>query len=318
MPRRRRSMQQSAELNSLNESITATPAPIPPPPFDMSQLLQTITAAASATQQPQSPKPFKAPSYSGTGDIDLFISQFQEVAEANRWSEPEAKLHLKLNLSGPATSCVDGTTTEEIFSNLQSRFGLTIRQAKEKLRSIRRSGSQDLHELGTEILRLTKLAYPNLSHIDQTDMALDAFTRSLDNVNLQRHFLATQPATLRQAIQSAEEFFQLGRDHKPPRINSIQEEATTPTTPPDLLHECNAQLKQIIELLTKQLNPQPPTFPPFRPPSQNPQQNQPQPRPANRPPLACYECQGPHLRRNCPQVQPRSQQPAGNSQGPAQ
>ena len=316
----------------------------------MDQLLQTLTSAVSATQQSNSPKPFKAPQYSGSGDIDLFISHFQEVTQANRWSEAEAKLHLKLSLSGPAASCIDGTSTEEIFCNLQTRFGLSIRQAKDKLRSIRRTGNQELHELGTEISRLTKLAYPNLDNQDQTEMALDVFSRAIDNINLQRHFLATEPRTLRQAVQSAEEFFQLGRDTRSPRVNNITEED------PVTIHETQvlATIQNSLQKLFKQqVNQQqildqlqqikyqpPPLLPPNAPqprlpppqfqspsfqlyPTQGVQQHQlPHPqfqsRPATRPPIACYECQGPHMKRNCPRLQPKERPQTENFQGPAQ
>ena len=335
MPNRRRSTRRAEELSALNESISNTPAPSSSPSaFDMQHLLQTLTSAVSAAQPTIATKPFKTPQYSGKGDIDLFISQFKEVTAANRWSDPEAKLHLKLNLSGPAASCSDGNTTADILDNLQARFGLSTRQAKEKLRAIKRTNNQDLHELGTEITRLTKLAYPTLSQHDQVDMALDVFTQAIDNLGLQRHFLATQPTSLKQAITSAEEFFQLSKDSRQPRLNVISEKESTATKIDQLISRQNSlqqqligQQQQILQQLQQiRMTPPPITPPPFYPqsfPPQRPAAPNPQapvftPRPINRPPLACYECQGPHLKRNCPKLQNKTTQPPENYQGPAQ
>ena len=30
---------------------------------------------------------FKAPKYDGTGDVELFLQQFSDVAEANKWTD---------------------------------------------------------------------------------------------------------------------------------------------------------------------------------------------------------------------------------------
>lgn len=206
---RQRTTRQAEDLDRLNDSIQSTPLMPATTSFDIESLLETLTAA-TVNQRLPTTKSFKTPQFNGTGDVDQYISQFQEVSIANRWTESEARLHLKLSLSNTATSCGDGETIREIFQNLQARFGLTIRQAKEKLRTIKGS-KQELHKLGSEISKLIELAYPNLKVTDQMDMALDIFLQALDNVDLQRHFLIIQPTTLKQAIQSAGEFFQLGK-----------------------------------------------------------------------------------------------------------
>ena len=38
---------------------------------------------------------FKPPSFDGEGDVDMFIQHFQEVADANRWTEIATLLHLR-------------------------------------------------------------------------------------------------------------------------------------------------------------------------------------------------------------------------------
>lgn len=321
--KRQRATRQAEELDRLNDSIQSTPATPATTSVNMESLLETLTAAITTNQRTPTAKPFKTPQFNGTGDIDQYISQFQEVSAANRWTESEARLHLKLSLSDTATSCGEGKTTKEIFQNLQARFGLSIRQAKEKLRSIK-GNNHELPKLGSEISALIKLAYPNLDQQDQTDMALDTFSRALDSVSLQRHFLATKPDTLRQAVQSAEEFFQLEKSSRQAKLNNItetnidntriQELAQQQETLQKLILQQQEQQQQILQQLqemqrTRFITPQ---FQPF------PQQDFPPRAPAHRPPLACYECQGPHLRRNCPKLHNKTNKPTGNLQGPAQ
>ena len=104
---------------------------------------------------------FKAPKYCGDTDIDLFIDQFSDVARANQWSKAESKLNFRISLERPAHDCGRGDSTSDIMDNLRARYGLTARQARDKLASIKKTTKQSVYELGLEITRLVNIAYPN-------------------------------------------------------------------------------------------------------------------------------------------------------------
>lgn len=360
MPRTKksRSSLQQQELEDLSTSIQEASEQQEATTPSMEHLLEALAIVSNANQRNPTPKPFKAPTFSGNEDVDLFISQFEEVHKANKWTEEQAKLHLKLSLSGKAANCTEGADKEEIYDNLQARFGLSARKAKEILRSIKKKENQDLHELGIEISKLTRIAYPKLSKPDQEEMALEIFSRAMDSVGLQQHFLATRPTTLRQAIQMTDEFCQVSGNLRKAKLNTVTELDNTQkrlgelSTQQEALHtlllQQQKQHQQVLEQLQQiQRQPLQSYQPPFQqstppllqyqlpipqnrpPPScyecqgphfrrNCPRLKQYSPPPQNRPPLRCYECQGPHLKKNCPQLQQKERQVSENYQGPAQ
>ena len=51
---------------------------------------------------------FKAPRYDGKGDVELFIAQFQEIAQANQWDVGTSLISLRLALEKDAVECSRG------------------------------------------------------------------------------------------------------------------------------------------------------------------------------------------------------------------
>ena len=325
MARGRRTTQQNRELEELNATIqgaaASTPrnnAPVEPNPethpgLNMEQLLTALTAAVSRRD---SQKHFQPPQYNGESDIDLFITQFDAVAIANNWQEDEATLRLKLSLQGKAANCSQAPTREEIYENLRSRFGLTPKQAKDMLRSIRKNPNQSLHELGCEITKLTNLAYGNLSKDDRTEMALDTFARALEHVGVQRHLLQAKPTSMSEMVKCCDEFFQVGKESKT-KLTAITEEETE--SPPVFLKEVLQQQQQLLTALVKQQQDASTQQAALLKQITEIQAKASRPRT----PPACYTCNGPHLQRNCPlrknqAATPAPDQPAENSKGAAQ
>ena len=68
---------------------------------------------------------YKAPKFSGTGDVDYFISQFEEVSYANRWTADAELIHLRNSLKDLARDCGKAANVAGIFGNLRARFGMT-------------------------------------------------------------------------------------------------------------------------------------------------------------------------------------------------
>jgi len=79
---------------------------------------------------------FRLQKFDGSGDVELYLQHFQEINEANGWTDAGALLHLKCGLEGAATDCGRGSTLELVCQALQSRFGMSTRCAREKLHQL--------------------------------------------------------------------------------------------------------------------------------------------------------------------------------------
>jgi hypothetical protein len=154
---------------------------------------------------------FKPPTFDGTTDIELFIRQFSDVRDANEWGAAATLLHLRSCLQDDAVDSGTGETSDEIFANLRARFGLTERQARDRLSALHRAPEQSLQALGLESERLVAVAYPGVKANVRTTLAIDTFTRALDDRNLKRHLLVAGANTLTDTIRRAEEFLEIGK-----------------------------------------------------------------------------------------------------------
>jgi len=55
---------------------------------------------------------FRLKKFGGSGDVELYLQQFQEIKEPNGWTDAGALLHLKGALEGAATDCGRRSTLE--------------------------------------------------------------------------------------------------------------------------------------------------------------------------------------------------------------
>ena len=142
-----------------------------PGPADMLTMATLITALRAATgmNQPQRQQ-IKAPKYDGIGDVEQFISGFEEIANTNEWTDQETLIHLRGSLSGKALGCGKGNNIETLLLNLRTTFGLTLKQARDKLEKIKKKSTQSFQEYGKEIKDYVEIAYPNMAEEDQEDI----------------------------------------------------------------------------------------------------------------------------------------------------
>ena len=313
---RRRAQEQDLEdlRNSvLSDRVQSTPIPDTQRPVEQNQGGQNVNIlelvqALQATQL-RSRTTVKIPTYDGESDIDLYIRQFHDVCEANQWTERESPLHLRLALTGKALECGRGETLAEILENLRARFGISTKKARDKLKYVRKSPHETIHELGMEVSKLVNLAYPKLDHCDRNEMAIEAFSKAMDNRALQRHLLARPPTDISEAVSFTEDFLAVGGEARPTRVATINDEDSTETV--NLTQSILQTLKCMQETLSqqaeviKQLHDKPTVSH----------------KPVIKQPVTCYECSGPHLRRNCPRLKEqfvRKAKPSGNDNGPTQ
>ena len=253
---------------------------------------------------------FKPPRFDGVGDVELFLEQFSDVAEANQWTPAQSTLHMRSQLDGPARGCGRGRDMSEIATSLRSQFGTSVRQAKDCLLHLKRDAKQSMFEHGAEVSRLVSLAYPQLSRGDREEMCLDYFLRSFDSKSLQRHMLAVQPASLQQAVGAAEEYFLVGGPERTtrPTVMVVGEQevdngqsqvemrlAESLTQMVEAMQAQSALLTRVMDRLAQTENRSQLPAPPTRS-------------------IECFQCGGPHRMRQC--TVRNVPAASGNGQGP--
>ena len=288
----------------MEEQLHGQPAaPAAPAAIPMEALLAITQALKLSSTSSRSE--IRPPTFNGEGDLTLFLKQFEDVADANGWTGVQRTLHLRGQLAGDAQGCGHGDNYREIVEDLHARFGVSRRQARDRLAALKMRASQSTHSQAAEISRMVKVAFPSLADADQRAMALEYFTRAWESKSIQRHLLAVAPATMKEAVQAMEEYLAVGGPDQAPRAMPV-DQSDLPSQPSAL----EASLKAMAEAVTQQ------TLLLQQVLDKVGQK-------AARQQKGCFKCGGPHMQRDCPQS---NKQPstaakttaAGNGEGPAQ
>jgi hypothetical protein len=186
--------------------------------------LSEVLERVLLTQVPGRRDTFKIPEFDGSTDVSYFLRQFQDIMEANNWNRAAALLHLREALKGKAQDCGNADTTEGVFQALQARFGMSIREARNKLTLLKKENRTTLQEHAAEVSRLMNTAYQDLPPDHRHRLILDTFQSTLGNAYLQRHLLAVNAPTLEDCIRAGNEFLQIKTTNFPgPQVRIIEE-----------------------------------------------------------------------------------------------
>jgi hypothetical protein len=269
--------------------------------------VERLTRLLATALQRQAPPRFKPPKYDGSTDVELFVTQFNDVRHANNWDGAETLLHLRSCLEKDAIDCGRGEDYEEVLDNLRARFGLSVRQARDRLSALRREPNQSLHSLGVEVKRLVRLAYPTMAPADCTRLAVEALKKAIDDRALSRHLLALQCDTVESVVLAAEEYFQVAGSNLKHRstVAVLGREGPTSQTQPvenkDLMVRLVTALEQSSRVLAQ--------FAAQNQVAAGSGQNQPARMTRS---LNCHKCGSPdHWKKNCPLTRT-----SGNEEGP--
>ena len=118
-------------------------APAAPAAIPMEALLALTQALKLSTPAPRSE--IRPPTFNGEGDLTLFLKQFEDVADANGWTRVQRTLHLRSQLAGDAQGCGHGDDYQEIVDDLHARFGVSRRQARDRLTALKMRAGQPVH-----------------------------------------------------------------------------------------------------------------------------------------------------------------------------
>ena len=171
--------------------------------------LQDAIARLNARDQERRDHPavkLKAPVFDGSGDVELFEQHFIEVMTACDWQGRVAVLKLRESLCGKAQECGRVNDIEGIFTALRARFGMTEKEARDKLRYLRREPHTSLAEHAGHVSRLTRRAYGDLPAPGLREIELESFLRSLGNLGLRRHLTAMRLESIDKAVKCGNEY----------------------------------------------------------------------------------------------------------------
>ena len=150
-----------------------------------------------------------------------------------------------------------------------------------------------------DVQRLVATAYPRLSRVDQEQMAMDHLLRALDNRALQRHMLTIMPQSVVDLVQSVDEYLAVGgTDARHPTVSARVVEAECLPSELSTLAKVVEQQNLLISKLLERVEALEASREVPRPP-----RNAWQPSPSD----GCFQCGGPHWKRNCPQGRPSRQ-----------
>ena len=195
----------------------------------MDRLASALERLSSAQPSPARREVFKAPDFMGDGNVEGCIQQFKKVAMANEGSEMATLLHIRMHLKDDASECGSYSTLEKVLEALRAKYGLTIREARTRLTSLKRDARLSLTDHATEVKRLVEAAYADLPQARRKGMILDLFCNSLNQAYLQRHPLAIRPQSLSEALKAGNEYLQIKPNSNPGvTIRQIDEEKGNP------------------------------------------------------------------------------------------
>ena len=121
------------EMSYRSRSLGRVPQPGQEDLTIMDRLASALERLSSAQPSPARREVFKAPDFTGEGNVEDFVQQFQEVAMANEWSEMATLLHIRTHLK-VFEDLKQANTHLNIFSNYQ-RYHSGQSQAVEKLQN---------------------------------------------------------------------------------------------------------------------------------------------------------------------------------------
>jgi len=139
------------------------------------------------------------PNFRGEGDVEQFIREFEDVATIAEWPVQVGILQLRACLTGRAKSCALGPDEAHIMRALRAWFGLTAKEAADRLQEMRRDRRTPLEDHANEVERLAQAAFGQATGNDRKRLVYNAFFWSVNHPNLQRYWLAAKVSSIEEA-----------------------------------------------------------------------------------------------------------------------
>ena len=189
----------------------------------------------------------------------MYRTQFELLADMNKWSDTDKAAHLAINLRGAAATVLTNLhptqrwSYEALTAALDSRFGVAhqteLNRARLKARSRRRE--ETLVELAEDVERLACLAYPEAAETMVEVLAKDQFVDALPEEDMRLRIRQNKPTTLRDALRLAVELesYELVSRQRPKLVRGAHLEGGPVHTPASEASSSGDVLQQLVEAI---------------------------------------------------------------------
>ena len=89
-------------------------------------------------------------------------------------------LHIRTHLKDYARECGCYATLKEVFEALRAKYGLTVREPRTRVTSLKRDARLSLTDHATEVKKLVEAPYADLPQTHRQEMILDMFCNFLN------------------------------------------------------------------------------------------------------------------------------------------
>jgi len=161
------------------------------------------------------PMKFKPEPYDGTSDWLEYLVYYEQLAELQRWDQATMAMVLGLSLKGPARSVLANLSLSQRGDYEALKNALTqnfcppqqVHLYQVQLKTRKRQTNESLPELGRDIIRLTRLAYPTADQSTRETIGISSFLDALQGPALEIRLAVSQghPTTVLEAVALAME-----------------------------------------------------------------------------------------------------------------
>ena len=204
-------------------------------------------------------KPKRPPTYDGSTSWQDLLVQFEMISVVNKWDNATKAYELATSMRGTAQGIVTDIEPEKrldynrLLTALTSRFEPEnqANMYKSQLNSLFRKPGQTLPELGQEIRRITRLAYPTAPIEIRDQLAKDCFVRAINDSKIQLSIFQREPKTIDDCIRFGldyEAFIAEQKTFNPRQGLRMQCEMEIPEEESLIVSHLNKMSKQIEQL----------------------------------------------------------------------
>lgn len=166
------------------------------------------------TQIPNNIGNKKPATYDGKTSLQDYLVQFEMISDMNGWNNTTKAMELVISLRGTAQTILSDIRPElrkdydHLVKALTDRFEPSNQSElyRCQIKSRLRNKTETLSELGQEIKRLVRMAYPQATIEVREQLAKDSFIDALNDSDLQWPVRQGRPETVDDAVQLALEY----------------------------------------------------------------------------------------------------------------
>lgn len=179
------------------------------------QLSALLTTSANTTENVARETPvnlgykIRPDTYDGTTSFREYLVQFLLIADASEWNSAPKGIALAGALRGKARSVLEGISHldfEELKMKLELRFesAYSFQNCYSLLVANKQASDESLTELGAEIEKLVRLAYPDVPLETRDRIAVGQFINALSNQRTRETLQIEGACTLATAVARAQ------------------------------------------------------------------------------------------------------------------